>query len=261
MDCPGVTPKFSQDNVFTAGAVIVKEVCQAKVRCDDDPDVTLPAAFPVIVLRLDKDLVVRLVTTKILVFPDSLLHGPVQVLEQPCRLLQEAVGCLLVQVEAVLVEVGHDALHGHRVEIAQLGNACDERAVEAGVLERRERRLGADKTSGHLHRMDMEHFLDEPRRDHPVADRVADAERLRAFGPFRIDIPLHGLHLEVHVAAGAVVAPDLAFFRLAVFLRLLLFLCTGRCRQRLLLLALVFHELGQAPHPALGLGQTAIPFL
>ena len=226
----------------------------------DDPDVALAAASAVILSGLDQDLVIGLVTAEVPVLLDGLLHGLVQLFEQPRRLLEEAVGGLLVQVEAVLGKVVHDALHGHRVEVSQLGDAGDEGTVEAGVHQRGERRPGAYKGVSCLYGMDIVHILIELRGIHPEADYLAGAQRRFPLHPLGEDVVEDGLHLEVHVAPGPVVAAGLAFGGLAFLLRFLFLFRLGRGRLRLLLFGLVLNQFGQPAHLALRLGQAGIAF-
>ena len=78
---------------------------------------------------------IGLVAVEICPFLDGKPHGFVQVLEEQGRLLEQAMGCLLVKIEAVSLEVLHYALHRHGVQISQLRDSGDEGAVEARVLQ------------------------------------------------------------------------------------------------------------------------------
>ena len=227
---------------------------------DDDPDVALAAALAVVGVGLDEYLVVGLVAFEVLVLPDGLPHGLVQLVEQTGCFLEKAMGRRFVNGEAVLREVVHDTLHGHRVQVAQLGDAGDERSVVTGVQQRGERGLGTYEGTVHFHCMDVEDFLLEPGRYHTVADNVTGTERIQPFHALGIDIPFHRLHLEVHVALCAVVAARLALSRLAFLLCFLLLFGFGHARLRLLLLGLVLNQLGKAPHLVLRLGQVAVAF-
>lgn len=220
----------------------------------DYPDVALSYSLAGILVRIDEDLVVGLVRTDVVVLLHGAPHGPVQVLEQECRFLEETVRRLLVKIEPVFGKVVHDALYGHRVEVAQLGDARDERAVETGVLYRSLRGPRADQTVSGLYGADMEHFLDELWRYHDVADHVTHSVEdclLPISCPVRIDVLLDRLHLEVHVPLGAVVAAGLALCRLAFPFGLPFFFGLGFRRRCLLAFRLVLDHLGEAAHLAL----------
>ena len=125
------------------------------MRGQNHPDVALACPFAGILVRIDECLVVSLVRTDVAVLLHCTPHGLVLVLEQACRFLEETVRRLLVKIEPVFGKVVDDAFDKHGVEIAQLGDARDERAVETGVLQRSERGLRADQAAFRLYGVDI----------------------------------------------------------------------------------------------------------
>lgn len=118
-----------EDHLLAARTVVVEKKGQPEVRGQNHPDIA--------------------------VLLHCIPHGLVLVLEQACRFLEETVRRLLVKIEPVFGKVVDDAFDRHGVEIAQLGDARDERAVETGVLQRSERGLRADQAAFRLYGVDI----------------------------------------------------------------------------------------------------------
>ena len=118
-----------------------------------------------------------------------------------------------------------------------------------------------NESSVHLHGVDVAYFLDEAGRHHDVAGYIPCTERSGTLKPLGVDVLFDGLHLEVHVALGPVVAAGLALGSLAFLLGLLLLFGPGCGRLRLLSFGLVLNQLGKAPHLVLRLGKRGVTLL
>ena len=87
---------------------------------------------------------VRFVTMKILTLFYGLPKSLIKIIEEFGSLGQQAMCRCLVNIKAVALEVLHNTLNGHRVQVSQLCYSRYERTVEAGVLQRCERRLAGE---------------------------------------------------------------------------------------------------------------------
>ena len=226
---------------------MIEVVRKSQVDGCDVPDVSFLDSLAVLVLLRNEYFVVCLVASHVVILLDGLSQGLVEVLEKLLGLTQQAVGSTLLQVEAVLREEADDALHGHGVEVAQLGDACNERAVVVGAEER-----GVGSLAFHdgavLHVLvHMVDALDEAHGDEDVTGGFALAYPPGPFlvkpGVIRIygymlhlcDIVVYPLCPVVGLLAGLWRRGGLG----AAFVR-------GRLRLwRGLLLRLVLHDLGQ----------------
>ena len=72
---------------------------------------------------------------------DRLAQRLVETVEKRLGLREQPVGGGLLHIEAILVEVFHDALYRHGVHIAQVRQTRDKRAIVVGIEERSVRGL------------------------------------------------------------------------------------------------------------------------
>ena len=153
---------------------------------------------------------IGLVTSQVVVLLDCQSHCLVQVLKNDLCLAQQSVGRTLVHVEAVLIKVLHNTLHGHGVDIAQLGDASDEGTVVVGALQRSKRNLTLHDGSVLGINMYVVYLLDEAHGHEDIAYYVTGINQaglhLIETGIGRIDVLLLDLHLIVFLALGAIVS-------------------------------------------------------